>query len=207
MTEPVPAKRRLARWGVIMGTLLFGAALAVLGFVFGMFDREVPVKAAFIGFTNSLDGRLNIAVVELKSVSPRVVYAIEISPSGGPRFEEGVLWVKARFRSNSPTGDVVWESGYWKTNQVGTLSATLAAPVDAELPALVELPTDGRTGSVEVFCWHVNPAWSSDSWKPSGPSGSPLSGSYLERWVVCDKEIQCPRLRQDGTVEPARIVR
>jgi hypothetical protein len=205
MSEPATrnAHFHFTRKRFIVVALVLVAVLAVLGFVFGVFDAEEPVKVTFIGFTNSAEGKFNLAKIELKSASRQIAYWPAIDPGlGVPVFDLDAPWIIARFRSRSATGEVIWESGFWRPNP----TATFAPPADAELPAYIELPTDGRTGRVEVFYWHVKPAWSVDSWKPSGRRANPLSGSYLGRWAVCDQVIQCPRMRPDGTVEPARLV-
>ena len=208
MPEPAPAKQLFTRPRVIVAAMVLVTALAVAGFVFGLFDPEPEelVKITFTGFTNSLDRTPHRALLELKKTSDRVAYSSAVDPSGQPyvvtdpsgeAFAD--LWLKARFRSHSPTGDVLWESALCKTN---VLWSTLVAPT--ELCTCFALPEDGRTGRVEVFYWYVKPGLfdsrSGASWWSS------LNGEYFERWAVYEQEIQCARVRPDGTVEPPRLV-
>jgi hypothetical protein len=123
---------------VIAGAIALAATLAVVGFVFGVFDKDPArgVKVRFHRFDKSEDGT-DLATLLLTNGADRWLLVREISNPSGLIFY--------KFISSSSTGEVVWTpSGLPRELQLG---------VDRNLESAyrVQLPDDGRTGRLSYF--------------------------------------------------------
>src|SRR3989442_1002747 len=107
MTESATCKPRFTRRRVIAGAVLQVVVLAVAGLVFGVFDGKPAghVKVTIAGFTNSADGKSTLAGLVLTTRSTKVGFPILIPPTKPLGFDP---LLTARFRTSSPTGDVLW---------------------------------------------------------------------------------------------------
>src|SRR5439155_1876621 len=116
----------------------------VAGLVFGVSDGKPAghVKVTIAGFTNSADGKSTLAGLVLTTRSTKVGFPILI-PSTKPLGFDPLL--TARFRTSSPTGDVLWIGGQSYSNRILVL---LMGPFGPK--ATAALPQDGRIGKLEI---------------------------------------------------------
>ena len=104
-----------------------------------------------------------------------------------------------KFTSLSPTGNVTW-------TMPGERGIQFVLYEFTEVTHKVRLPEDGRAGRASVFCEMLPkklPRLLSEArellWIVYKPKLKAV-------WAECDQEIQCPRVRPDGTVEPPRLL-
>ncbi|MEY2409135.1 MAG: hypothetical protein QOF48_1805 [Verrucomicrobiota bacterium] len=188
-------KSQVLRRRLIAGAIIL-VVLPTVAAVFGVFDGRPTeqVRAALIGFEQSDDDQSILGIVVVTNMSSKVVRLLTA---------HNFASVYCRFVTRSSTGDVVWAPLPSSSSQA---SGTYDVPPRSEARDYVRLPNDGRKGRVMVillgaqqklpsFLASLRRAW----WKLRPPR----SQSFL---VQCDEEIECPRLRPDGSVEPPRLL-
>jgi len=199
MPEPDPARRFLIRRRIVLGAVALLVVLAVSGFVFGVFDREpvVHVRAKLLGFGKSADGTSTVALIVLTSLSTDIQYRSLIDSNG---FMPDWLPQGSHFQSYSPSGLPHWDPYRFKTG-----FGLVFRPAPPVLTNEFELPADGRRGRI-VVPFSVKQAPATGWLQGMGRAFGLQSGTvYIGQSVECDEEIQCPLVRPDGTVEPARL--
>jgi len=193
MTESAAPRPFLTRKRLIAGAmgLVLILAVAWLGLAVVEGDSTGAVKATFVRFEKSKDGKSTLAVLLLTNGADSPLWVHEVNnPS------EFIFY---KFTSLSPTGEVTW-------TMPGERGLQFVLDEFTEFTYKVRLPEDGRAGRVAVFCEMLPkklPRLLSEArklmWNVYEPSLKPV-------WAECDQEIQCPRVRPDGTVEPPRLL-
>ena len=168
------------------------ALLAVAGvFLMPTGEPADPVKGTFVGFSKSTNDGAPLVVLRLTNESARTFFLTSI---------DNMETLSGGFRCSSSTNEI--------TLTLGSFSSVISFPL---LPfsgttCQVRLPKDGRSGWPGVIC-DIGPQ------RASGVRGKiqtlwwrlrPPRGEF--NWAACDREIQCPKVLPDGTVEQPRLV-
>lgn len=196
MTEPAGARPFLTRRRVIGGAVVLVVGLS------GWALSGVPfyrVQAEFIRFEQPEYGKTSFVVLRMSNRSQDVFYRTFYNPPS----------IEASFRS-VPSAHAVTEmavessSGVLTTSLTGKHSSIVYAhPVQTNWFAL---PDDGRKGNVVVSYLvrrhqpprFLRPLLARLGWLPKS--------DLKVRQAVCAQMIQCPSVRPDGTMEPARVL-
>jgi len=198
--ESDPAKRFWIRRRIVLGAVGLMVVLAVSRFVFGVFDHKpvAQLSATFLRFEKSVGGTSTVALIVLTNLSPDTRYQSFLNSSG---LMPNWLPRGSHFRSDSSNGVSLWDPYRPATGFALTIS-----PAPLVVTNEFELPADGRRGRIVVQYFVKEPpapAWLQGMGKAFGlQPGTTYNGRLLE----CDEEIQCPLVRADGTVEPARLL-
>lgn len=198
MPEPDPAKRFLLRRRIILGAIVFVVVPVVSVFVFGALKREPAIKisATFLRFQMSAGGTSTVALVVLTNLSRDIYYRSLLDSSG---LMPNWLPHGSQFESDSPN-----DLRPWDPHRSTTGLSAKCWPAPLAVTNEFELPADGRRG--RIFVQYLEP--SAPGWlRAMGRAFGVRPGdTYIVRWVECDEVIQCPLVRSNGTVEPARVV-
>jgi hypothetical protein len=199
-TPPDAARRFLIRRRVIAGTVVLVAVLAVMALVFDVFGRRpaAQVNATFLRFETSADGTSIVALIVLTNVSRDAYYHRLVNATGlAPNWLPLGSYFEADVSNPLPN---------WNPHPLTTGSSSTIRRAPLVVTNQFELPADGRRGRILVqYLEKESPA---PEWlQKIGVALGLQSGiTCIVRWVEWDQQIQCPLVRPDGTVEPARLI-
>jgi hypothetical protein len=196
MTESAAPKPKFTRRGVILGAAGLGLVLAVALVCFGVFggNSTASVKVKFVGFEMSGGKNSFLAVFYLtnETAIDFELYDTDMDNTVLGRFHLQTGNSESWLTLDSTAGRLAFESSNLKSHTARTVK--------------LALPSDGRTGRVEVSLVTVRLV-------PPGPLGLfrewardhlPLHKQTPQ--AVCDQVIQCPLVLPDGTVQPPRLM-
>ena len=193
MTEPDATKSRGTRRRVVMGAAgsILLLALARLVFVLCA-SNATPVRVSLEGFESSVDGTKSFALLNLRNQSKGIcisfVYEMSESVHGGIDFGP---------RTNRVMDESV---------TVGGAGVPVVLTPSSRAIVKLLLPRTGVRGRPGVWCLVTEErksgitGWLRNQWRRYFPRAD------LYAWCVSDQELQCPGLRPDGTLEPARML-
>lgn len=193
MTENTIPKPFFTQGRGIVSAVLVVLILSVLGFGLGIFDTKSSglLEVRIDGFRTDRLGRTS-ALITVSNISRATDMYINQGWFGGGAM--GTL-------PGSSTNILSWyPSGPTR------LADYLHLNPGQDTKAIVELPSDGRTGRVAVayvlpniarhpFLKRVEDRWR--RWR---------ARAVKLYWVIGTQEIQCPRVLPDGTTEPPRLL-
>ena len=192
--DPPAASRTFTRRRVIAGTVGLVAVLAVAGFGFGVFEHNpsAPIRINFLGPSQARAEVASEATFSLSNTTSKSGFV-----SLKAYYNEGF----ASFRYSSPTDDsvIVESSSHPNAHDIGLPSHTA-------MTVSFHLPQDGRLGHLELKYVEQRRELPDFLDNLRDLCDSLGAGRRRQVWVQSEEEIQCPWVRPDGTVEPARVV-
>ena len=193
MTESAARKPFFTRRRVVAGAIAV-VVIGVVAGVLGLFDQDstASVRLTITRLDGEDTSRPARALVTVSNLSATTSHLISFGRPG---------LVDQLRHPGFPTNALDWTPKHSRR----ALEYEFLSPQKSG-QAYVDLPDDGRVGSVPVGCLtqvrrlpaildKVRQLW----WRIRG---------YREEfvWIICDQEIQCPKPLPDGTVEPPRLL-
>ncbi len=181
-------RRRVLVAAFVLALLAVAAAVVVLAG-----KPAAPVKATFVAFSKSTDDGAPLVVLRLTNESNRTFRLWSY---------DNMETLLSQFRYRSSTNEISLTK---EDRSYYSLTSLQLLPFSGTT-CQVRLPKDGRSGWPGVCCFIE---------RTVAPG---LRGKAQTLWwrlrpprleftlAVCDREIQCPRMLPDGTIEPARLL-